>query len=62
MTDVYDQVRKSFITPSFDETDDKTDDETDEQPDTTNMPELESEESAEQQEQGKKNINSKTIN
>ena len=62
MTDVYDQVRKIFITPSFDETDDKTDDETDEQPDTTNMPELESEESAEQQGQGKKNINSKTIN
>ena len=31
-----------------DEVDDETDDETDEQPDTTNMPDLESEESAAQ--------------
>ena len=35
-----------------DEADDETDDETDEQPDTTDMPELESEESADQRGQG----------
>ena len=35
-----------------DKADDETDDETDEQPDTTDMPELESEESAEQRGQG----------
>ena len=53
MIEVYDKVRKFFITPTvvdmdyvpiYDESDDKTGDE---QLDTTNMPDLESEETAE---------------
>ena len=37
MTDVYDQVRKIFITPSYDEIVDETDDKEDEQPEITDM-------------------------
>ena len=54
ITDIYNQVRKLFIVPSepdmnYVPTYDKSDDEADnEQPDTTNMPELESDEYAEQ--------------
>ena len=46
MTDVYDQVRKMFITRSYDETADKTDDKEDEQREIIDMPQ-ETEESAE---------------
>ena len=53
MIEVYDQVRKIFISPSpvpdmgYVPTYDKSDDEADnKQPDTTNMSELETEESA----------------
>ena len=54
ITDIYNQVRKLFIVPSepdmnYVPTYDKSNDEADnEQPDTTNMPELESDEYAEQ--------------
>ena len=60
MTEVYDQVRTIFIThtvvnmdyvPTYDESDDKTGDE---QLDTTDMSDLESEESAEHKRQGLK--------
>ena len=37
MTDAYDQVRKIFITPSYDEIVDETDDKEDEQPEITDM-------------------------
>ena len=37
MTDVYDQVRKNFITPSYDEIVDETDDKEDEQPEIIDM-------------------------
>ena len=46
MTDVYDQVRKMFITRSYDETADKTDDKEDEQREIIDTPQ-ETEESAE---------------
>ena len=62
MIEVYDQVRKAFITPrvvdmdyvpTFDESDDKTGDK---QPDTTEMPDLECEESAEHKGHGLKTL------
>ena len=53
MMSIFEQLRGIFIKPrtvdeTDDETDDQTDDETDEQPDTINIPDLESEKSAEQ--------------
>ena len=62
MIEVYDQVRKAFITPAvvdmdyvptFDESNDKTGDE---HPDTTEMPDLESEESAQHKRHGLKTL------
>ena len=48
MMDVYDLVRKIFITPSHDKPDDKTDDEEDEKSEIIDMPEK-TEESAEEE-------------
>ena len=47
MLNLYDSVKKNFITPSYDKTDD-------EQPDATDIPELETEESTDQEGQGLK--------
>ena len=47
MLNLYDSVKKIFITPSYDKTDD-------EQPDATDIPELETEESTDQEGQGLK--------
>ena len=47
MLPIFKQLEKIFLRSKADkEVDDETDDEEDEQPDTTDMPELESEESA----------------
>ena len=49
MLPIFKQLEEFFMgSKADDETDDEIDDETDEQPDTTDMPELESEESAPQ--------------